>query len=294
MKSIPEINFNENQTNGYRIDIMSFAQLSKTEIPKDHNPFMPHQLGFNAILIIGDGKGGKHSIDFKLLEFERNNVLLIAKEQIHNFIDLPKCNHGKLVLFEEGIFLEISNSIPFLIDHFYNYQIYKPKLVLSEKEFTELNILTDKLETELRKEYSGIQREIAKAYLKVMLLKLFEKRTDSYTKDQSKDNLISEFITFQKLLQKHFVLNKKVKFYSKLMNITPQKLNIITSKTVNKSAKSCIIDTIILEAKRYLKGSTLSSKEIAYQLGFDEPTNFTKFFKKHTNTLPSDFANRPI
>ena len=98
------------------------------------------------------------------------------------------------------------------------------------------------------------------------------------------------FIKFQQLLRSHIGKERKVKFFADQMNITPRQLNVITQSTIHLSAKDFIISTLILEAKKYLRCSDLSSKEIAYQLGFDEPTNFTKFFKKHTGLLPSEFT----
>jgi len=291
MKSLPEIGFKKSQTNKYGIEVIYFDQLSKLNPPNDHNPFAPHRLKFNALLIIGDGKGGNHNIDFKNYQFHKNTVLLVAKEQVHNFIDLPSSNIGMLILFEEDIFLEISGSINLLVDYLYNYEIFEPKIDLSEEEFDELKGLVDNLKDELVKNYSNIHKEIAKAWLKIILLNLYKKRK---IKKQFENNLTSDFIIFKKLLKKHIVEQKKVQYYAKAMNITPQKLNKITNDVINKSAKTYIVETIILEAKRYLKSSRLTSKEIAYQLGFDEPTNFTKFFKKHTTMLPSEFANRPL
>jgi transcriptional regulator GlxA family with amidase domain len=41
--------------------------------------------------------------------------------------------------------------------------------------------------------------------------------------------------------------------------------------------------------KRMLKGTDMPVKEIAYDMGFDEPTNMVKFFKKHTSLTPQGF-----
>ena len=46
---------------------------------------------------------------------------------------------------------------------------------------------------------------------------------------------------------------------------------------------------LLLESKRMLLDPSLQIKEIAYELGFNEPTNFTKFFKKFENTSPESF-----
>ena len=48
----------------------------------------------------------------------------------------------------------------------------------------------------------------------------------------------------------------------------------------------------MLEAKRILAHTTESVKEIGYDLGFDEPTNFIKYFKKHSKFTPTEFREQ--
>ena len=50
-----------------------------------------------------------------------------------------------------------------------------------------------------------------------------------------------------------------------------------------------INDRIVLEAKRQLQHTSLNIKEISYNLGFEDPSYFVKFFKRQTGYLPSDF-----
>jgi AraC-like DNA-binding protein len=73
------------------------------------------------------------------------------------------------------------------------------------------------------------------------------------------------------------------------MNISSKILNVATSQIVGSSPKKMIIERIILEAKRLLFQTNHSTKEISFLLGFEEPTNFNKFFKKHTYITPIKF-----
>jgi len=58
---------------------------------------------------------------------------------------------------------------------------------------------------------------------------------------------------------------------------------------MGKTPKQLIDERILLEAKRLLVHSNDPGKIIGLSLGFDEPTNFNKFFKKHTGKTPSEF-----
>jgi len=69
-------------------------------------------------------------------------------------------------------------------------------------------------------------------------------------------------------------------------------LNQATSKVLDKSPKELIDDRILLEAKRLLVYGNKSIKEIAFQLGFEEPTNFIKYFRKHIDKTPMEFREK--
>ena len=67
----------------------------------------------------------------------------------------------------------------------------------------------------------------------------------------------------------------------------------MVSKTVRdltgKVAKDHIQDRLALEAKRLLLHTSLSIKEVAYEIGFEEPLHFSGFFKKRVGVSPSQF-----
>ena len=63
---------------------------------------------------------------------------------------------------------------------------------------------------------------------------------------------------------------------------------------IGKTAKDYIQARIITEAKRLLYFTGISNKEIGYELGFNEPANFSAFFKKNTQLLPSNFKKIEI
>ncbi|OGX84158.1 helix-turn-helix domain-containing protein [Hymenobacter coccineus] len=45
----------------------------------------------------------------------------------------------------------------------------------------------------------------------------------------------------------------------------------------------------LTEACTLLHRTDLAVAEVAYQLGFKEPTNFTKYFRKHTGQTPTQY-----
>ena len=84
-------------------------------------------------------------------------------------------------------------------------------------------------------------------------------------------------------------MEKSVQAYTSLLNISEKQLNKSTTMLIGKTPKQIINDRVILEAKRLLVHGNKSVKEISYKLGYDEPTNFIKYFKKITGNTPTEF-----
>jgi AraC family transcriptional activator of pobA len=92
------------------------------------------------------------------------------------------------------------------------------------------------------------------------------------------------------VLNENIALTRNAKDYCNNLNVSYQKLNLTCKTLTNKTVKEFIDDFLLLKAKRLLSESDVIISQVAYNLGFDEPTNFTKFFKKHTNQTPRSFT----
>ena len=109
--------------------------------------------------------------------------------------------------------------------------------------------------------------------------------------DTTGDNLIR---AFKKAVEKDYKKEHSTSYYADLLYITPDHLNRTFKAKTGTTAKDYIQSRIITEAKRLLFFSDLANKEIAYELGFNEPANFSAFFKKHTQLSPSNFKKAEI
>jgi len=101
-----------------------------------------------------------------------------------------------------------------------------------------------------------------------------------------------EFVAFRRLVERNLAQSRSVQYYARQLAVSPKKLNALTRQVLNKTAEEFIEEQVILEAQRLLAQGNMPVKEIAYQLGFSEPTNLVKFFKKHTHTSPAAFRSQ--
>ena len=104
---------------------------------------------------------------------------------------------------------------------------------------------------------------------------------------------------FAELLERQFPIEnthqtinlKSASDYAKQLNIHVNYLNRAIKETTGKTTTEIISQRILQEAKVMLKHTDLSVSEIAYTLGFTEPTHFNNFFKKQTKINPIKFRN---
>lgn len=78
-------------------------------------------------------------------------------------------------------------------------------------------------------------------------------------------------------------------YYTEKLNVGLRTLQNAFQLTEKQTPKQWLIDRMILEIKRNLIYKEVGISSIAYNLGFNEVTNFTKFFKSKTGLTPTQF-----
>lgn len=95
---------------------------------------------------------------------------------------------------------------------------------------------------------------------------------------QYKNSLIQHIYTYQ-----------SVAAHADLLTISPNHLNKCVKASTGKSANELLEDMILLESKVLLKQTDLSISQIAYKVGKQTPTNFSRFFKIKMGVTPSEY-----
>ena len=96
---------------------------------------------------------------------------------------------------------------------------------------------------------------------------------------------------FCQLVVEHYKESREVKFYAEQLNMTPKHLTkIIRLVSGGITPSDWIEQYIVTRAKRLIETQPDHSiKEIAYTLGFDEPTTFHRYFKRVAGTTAKHF-----
>lgn len=94
---------------------------------------------------------------------------------------------------------------------------------------------------------------------------------------------------FRQLLARHFTEQKDVAFYAAHLHISPKYLSEILLAQLGKPAKTLIDEYIAMEAKSLLRQTTMSVREIANTLGYEDGSYFVKAFKKWEGLTPAAY-----
>ncbi|WP_026977349.1 helix-turn-helix domain-containing protein [Flavobacterium tegetincola] len=282
MKNIPNISF-QSVEKSKDFEFLNLSDLfARMPDIVDHNPTQPHRISFFALLLVTKGLG-THQIDLKEYDLQAGTVLKIAKGQVHAFQKNAQYE-GFLMLFTEDFVVNhFSKSSINMISHLYNYHISSP--IFSNEAGNK--IFLEQLIVEVKNENQYAKENIVAALLNLYLLRLEREFND--TLENNNLNHYAIFIQFKNLVEAHYTSTRNVKDYANKLFISTKHLNQVVKEFTLNTAKHFIDDFVILETKRAMVSSNNSLKEIAFAVGFDEVTNFTKFFKKHTNLTPKEF-----
>lgn len=280
------IKFKNSQNANSGFDIIALEALFRRD-DLDHSPFDFHLVEFYLLLIIEEGTG-KHTIDFTRYNYARGSIITIRKDQIHKF-HFDASVKGTVLLFTDDFLVSYLEKLEALKSlQLFNELLGKPKIQLKPILFQEILHILERLKTEYFNINDTYSLGIIRSELHILLAKLFRMK---YHDDSvaSEKKYLNDFVTLQNLVEQHALQYKKVSFYADKLAKSTKTLNNITKAIIHKSTKDFIDDIATKQIKRLLINTELNIKEIAYLSGFEETTNFYKYFKRQTNFTPEAF-----
>lgn len=248
----------------------------------------PHRHDYFTILLVKQASG-THLIDFQAFELQANQVYFISPGQVHQLIELEK-PFGCVLTFSRQFMLENGIDACFIEDlHLFQDAGYTPPLALPADEIDPLTTLAESMLAYAHSD-KKFKYQAVGSLLKLFLIQCNNSCTlPEEENTQVAQASVSLLRDFKNLLETRFQHWHKVAEYANAMHITADHLNASVKSLTGKSAKEHIQSRLIVSAKRQLLFSGLTTKEVAYELGFSEPANFSQFFKKRVGNSPSEF-----
>lgn len=261
--------------------------INRLETYRAHIPFplAPHRKTVHDFIFLTSGQT-RRSKGLDEYDLAENTFFFLPATQIttHEFMS-PDCTgffcHFDLELLAKSFVQPgVVANIPFL--HFTgNPVIHLPPAAVP----TVLHLL-HRLETEHDAHRPDVF-DLARVYLLALFFEL--KRFAEPTAKTGANAAARITQQYKNALMRHIYEHHHVAAYAELLAVSPNHLNKCVKVTTGRSAQDTLDDMILLEAKALLKQSTLSISEIAFKLGKEDHSNFSRFFKTKTKTTPKAY-----
>jgi AraC family transcriptional activator of pobA len=250
------------------------------------NITLPHRDSFYNVFWYQQGSA-THFVDFEPITVKPNSILFVDKNRVQ-MLDPKDGYDGKFLLFTDTFFDKRQDNGRYLRNNIlFNDLLGEPVLNISP-DSPIISVFND-IELELSRPNDTVQYELLHNLLhNFLLLAERERRTSGFI-EIKKGAALDNTILFKNLLEDNYKTLKSVAGLACLMSISEKQLNKATATTLGKSPKELINERVVLEAKRLLAHTNDSIKKVGFELGFDEPTNFVKYFHKHEAKTPMEF-----
>lgn len=218
-------------------------------------------------------------VDEKELRITPGDVLTITSGQVH-YVKEDHSARGFLLEFTMDFFCKDDRDIELIFHnglfcHFaMNEVIAVNKTVVEEQ----LRLIHGELHDKPYQYLTSVHSRISLILVAVNRAKV--ERGDEIWKPEAL------FLKFLESVRANFKHNFPVSRFATILGTTELKLNEQAKVHAGKTAQHVIYGLIISEAKRLLTYKDLSVKEVAYELGFNDPFYFSNFFKRHAGTSP--------
>lgn len=263
----------------------NYFSIQKTHLAREFVkfPIPPHKVDFFEILII---KEGLNKRNINLIEFELSNKSFSITHPGQIVSDDLRSNQiiGYHIYFDEEFILQMDNSLV-------QMDLLKLENIsygcFSDSEFDQIEnllIRMEKLFTESNNE------NLLKSYFRTLLLEINEiAQGRNFHKINPE---LSKAHKFRRMLNLSPNNQISIEEYANRLNITPKYLHKIVKSEFGISPSKLKIDCIIFNSKYLLSCYNMTITQISLDLGFNDVSYFTRFFKKNEGITPTEWKNK--
>jgi AraC-like DNA-binding protein len=254
------------------VEVITFARLRGMPAGSTHPPVQ--RADFHVLAIIGSGDGVV-TVDFVHHRLEPRTIVWIRPARVHRWDDIAAVD-GTLVLFRPESVPQGSPGADPL----------GPVRWRQAARAALVRIAADHLRRE-HDEFRTRPLPGSAAILSALLAVLLARASDGAPPPAAGRDT---FTAYAAAVDAHYASSREVTWYARRLGYSPRTLSRATHEAVGRSAKQFIDDRVVLEAKRLLAHTDITVAECARRTGFDDPANFSKFFRARAGRAPGAFA----
>ncbi|MEH6680584.1 MAG: helix-turn-helix domain-containing protein [Sediminicola sp.] len=226
-------------------------------------------------------------VDFQEFKMETDALLFVNPKVI-----IKPCEtlDGQLIHFNRDFYcIEIHDQEVACDGILYNNVFEIPFISLDDVQSKEIQTILGDIRSEMKHEDANTE-EMLRTLLKLIILKSVRIWKQQHRLADNNQQPDVQFLRkFSKLVEQHYKTRHTVSDYAELLFVTPKNLSKKIGLLGKSTPNDIIKNRIILESKRLLAHTTMTVKEIAYSLNYEDDAYFVRFFTKHTGLSPVSF-----
>jgi len=235
---------------------------------------------------------GRFFCDFQEYAIASPTLVFVGPGQVHSWTPGPSLA-GPMVCFSQSFYdgAEPPPSSLLSLPFWFSGEA-SPIFPVSPGDVTKMDSLWSELAAEAAGSEEG-REEMLRLHLRLLLqtaARIFRRaKPDSHSATLRAQALLHQFRT---ALETHFREVRSVSAYARMLKSTSGHLSESVLQHTGRTAGELIRERLLLEAQRLLIHSSLNVAEIAVALQFEDPSYFSRFFRRSTGTSPGEFRDQ--
>ena len=234
--------------------------------------------------------GYKIRVDFACYDTQQPTLFFVSPNQYLE-IEVAGKESGYFIFYNRDFYcIQIHDQEVACDGLLFNNIRNMPKVEVSDAENDFLGGLFKEMIQEFNLNDSSLE-EMVRTYLKQLLIRATRSwKRQHLTHDVTDQQSDLEFFRkFTRLVEEHYKSKHTVADYADFLCMAPKTITHKFNRLRLPQPNEVIKNRIILEAKRLLVHTSLTAKEIAYDLGYNDPAYFSRLFQTKTGESPSGF-----
>lgn len=267
---------------------LSASRVSYEQVPANRRVL--HRHPYFEVFWFSHGRG-THVSDFKRYPVAAGTLVFVTMGQVHSW-DWRHGLRGCTVSFstddlggkDERVWL--LPELPFLFG-----VPVAPTLAVPKRLWADFDFLFESAVGEIASD-APLRLEAARALLRLILIR--SERLFAVSGKTGQPMIAAALLTrsFLVELESSFLTSRQVQDYARKLGVTVNHLVETVRERTGRTPGELLDERLFLEAKRLLFHTTQTSAEIAFALGFKNPSHFGRFFKRFAHCSPGEARDR--
>ncbi len=279
---------------GYRLDleVMTIGELRRRAPHEQLRT--PHRLEFLALIGVTQGCC-RHLVDFVPYECRAGSWVVIRPGQVHRY-DLTSTWDGYQVVFRPEFLLPLQQGAAPIESTVYASLEGLPTQVALERAENRaaLACVAQMGRDATAVVPDALRHPLLRHQLYSLVLRLLAASERLRSGQEPSSVHVQRFKRFRQAVERDLARTHRVADYARRLGHSEKALTRAVTAVAAMSAKSYLSQRVALEAKRLLAHTALPVATIAAEVGFTEPTNFVKFFRRESGMSPGAFRRQAM